>query len=93
MKVPPMIMNSTYSCINLEEREGSTGVARLIHVMTQTFQLLYTASRLLIGVITGTNGSHASWFIACVTLGAVVKIRIGTAWTVSASSQTTSING
>jgi hypothetical protein len=57
--------------------------SNLVNTVSECLELLDTATSLLVGIVTGTDSTHACWFVPCVTLGAVVKVRVRTARAIS----------
>lgn len=58
----------------------------LVYTMTQCFELLDSPPGLFVRVVSGANSPHTCWFVAGVTLGAVVEIRVGATRAISKNS-------
>ena len=86
MNVPPMTMNSTYRRDEHYDFVASTQTAQtshLVNTVTQAFQLFHSPSCLFVRIVTRSDGTHASRFISCIALCAIVKVRVWPTGTIS----------
>lgn len=51
----------------------------LVNRVTQLAQLIHSSPSLDKGVISSSDCTHAGWFIACVALSAILKVRVWSA--------------
>ncbi len=86
-----MTMNSTWQAT--EGRcpwQGRLRETDLVHIVTKAFELLYAASCLFVRVIACPDSTHTGRLVTCIALRAVIEVRVGSSWTVSAGSSAVS---
>ena len=68
-------------------RAVSWGKAHLVNAMSQTLQLFYPPSRLLVWIIPSTDGTHARRLVPCIALRAIIKVRVWATWAVTSATR------